>query len=185
MNWFRKKTPILSSQTKRNIESVAQIEREFLKERSALDRVSDGVTRLAGSLPFVLGHVVLFTAWFALNSKYVLGDRAFDGYPYQLLNLAVALEAVFLSTFVLVSQNRQNAQAEQWSQLGLQVNLLAEQEATQMLKMLRAICDRLGVEKDEKALKEMIQTTHVQVLAQELEKARVAQEEEAAGSKAE
>ena len=117
---------------------------------------------LVGSMTFVACHVLLFAAWFVLNS--VLGRNAFDAYPYQFLNLALAVEGVLLSTFVLMSQNRQNAQAEQWAQLGLQVNLLAEQEATQMLKMLRSLCDRLGVEKDDKQLKEMIETTHVEAL---------------------
>jgi uncharacterized membrane protein len=64
--------------------------------------------------------------------------------------------------------------------LSLQVNLLAEQEATQMLKMLRSICDRLGLQKDDKELAEMIRTTHVEVLAQELGKAREEAEAEAA-----
>jgi uncharacterized membrane protein len=176
MNWFRRRTPPLSAQTKKNIESVAQIEREFLRERSAAERASDAITRFVGSMTFVACHVALFTAWFVLNSGFVLGPRAFDGYPYQFLNLALALEGIFLSTFVLMSQNRQNAQAEQWAQLGLQVNLLAEQEATQMLRMLRSICDRLGVEKDDRQLKEMIETTHLEVLAQELEKSRDALE---------
>ena len=171
MNWFRRRAP-LSAQTRKNIESVAQIEREFLRERSAVERISDAVTRFVGSVTFVACHVARFPAWFVLNTGLVLGPRAFDAYPYQFLNLALALEGVFLSTFVLMSQNRQNAQAEQWAQLGLQVNLLAEQEATQMLKMLRSICDRLGVEKDDRQLKEMIETTHVGVLAQELGKSR-------------
>ncbi len=178
MGWFHKQTPVLAEQVKQNIESVAQLEQEFRRQRTPLDRISDTITAFAGSIRFVIAHVVLFSSWILLNIDWVLGNWAFDPYPFQFLNLVVALEAIFLSTFILMSQNRQNRQAEQWTHLGLQINLLGEQETTKMLEMLRAICGHLGLQKAaaDKELKEMIATTHVEVLAKELEKAREPQE---------
>jgi uncharacterized membrane protein len=187
MAWFRKRTPVLVNKVRKNIESVAQLEQEFDRQRSPLDRVSDAITAFAGSIRFVIAHAVLFTAWIVLNTDWVLGPRAFDPYPFQFLNLAVALEAIFLSTFILMSQNRQNAQGEQWAHLDLQVNLLAEQETTKMLQMLTAISERLGLHRatTDKELEEMIETTHVEVLAQELDRARTGKDESPAAPEGE
>lgn len=177
MHWFRKRKPSLNSQAQRNIESVAQLEQSLRRDRTILGRVSDAVTNFVGSILFVIAHVILFVVWFVVNSSLGMGPDAFDVYPFQLLNLALAVEAVLLSTFVLMSQNRQSAHAEQWAHIGLQVNILAEQEATKMLQMLRAICDRLGMDQaNDKVLKEMIETTQVELLAKELGKARKAED---------
>ena len=182
MSWFHKRAPILVEKAKKNIESVAQIEQEFQRQRSPLERISDGISAVAGSIRFVLLHIVFFTAWIVLNTDWGLGARSFDPYPFQFLNLAVALEAIFLSTFILMSQNRQNAHTDQWAHLDLQVNLLAEQETTKMLQILQTICNLRGLNKAATGaeLKEMIQTTHVEVLAQELEKMREPKPEAAA-----
>jgi uncharacterized membrane protein len=73
-----------------------------------------------------------------------------------------------------MSQNRQNRQADHWAHLDLQVGLLAEQETTKMLQMLQAICERLGLpdKARDRELNEMIRKTHVEMLAEELERAR-------------
>jgi uncharacterized membrane protein len=80
-----------------------------------------------------------------VNAGLVPGVRSFDPYPFTFLTLVVSLEAIFLSIFVLASENRAAQQAERRAQLDLQVNLLAEQESTAALQMLRALCDHLGV----------------------------------------
>jgi uncharacterized membrane protein len=159
---------------KENIESVAGIEKELTKQRSLVDRISERITAFVGSMTFVLVHVLWFIGWVVVNRVVeAAGYGAFDPYPYIFLNLALSIEAVLLATFVLITQNRQSRQAEQWGQLDLQVNLLAERETTKMLQMLNAICARLGVaEKDDKELKEMIKNTHVEALAEHLEKTR-------------
>jgi len=158
----------------RNIDAIAQLEQEFTRQRSTLDRVSDGISSFVGSVQFVLAHAVAFLIWILLNAGIVPGLPAFDPYPFTFLNLVLAIEAVFLSTFVLMSQNRQNHQADRWAHLDLQVSLLGEQETTKMLQMLGKICDHLGLKQvtRDKELKEMVQTTHVEVLAEELNQAR-------------
>ncbi len=172
--WFSRRQPRLPPTTLRNIRSVAQIEQQFLRRRSPIDCFSDAISTFAGSVWFIIAHVFLFAGWIALNSLALAGFVVFDPYPFVFLNLIVALETVFLSTFVLMSQNRQNRQAEEWSHLDLQVSMLAEQEATKMLQLLRAICDHLGLEHaaGDPELHEMIEKTHVDVLVDEMEKAR-------------
>jgi len=154
----------------KNIERIMQLEEEFLRRRSGVDRLSDSISRFAGSIVFVAAHVVFFAAWIALNVGAVPGVGPFDRYPFNFLNLAVVLEAVFLSTFVLMSQNRQNHRADHWAHLHLQIGLLAEQETTKILQMLQEVCDSLGLRKavKDKELGEMVSETAVDVLAQEL-----------------
>lgn len=166
--------------TQRNIEAIAQLEQEFSRQRTLVDRVSDRITGFVGSVQFVLAHGCVILAWVLFNSLLPRG-AAFDPYPFNFLNLTLAIEAVLLSTFVLMSQNRQNHQADRWAHLDLQVSLLAEQEATKMLQMLGQICDHLGMKQvsRDKELREMVQTTHVEVLVEELDQAREDAREEA------
>ena len=164
----------LPASVEQNIESVAGMEKELSKQRSLVNRIGERITAFAGSLTFVLVHILWFIGWVLTNRVVeAAGYGAFDPYPYIFLNLALSIEAVLLSTFVLMTQNRQSRQAEHWGQLDLQVNLLAERETTKMLEMLNAICARLGVaQKDDKELKDMINNTHIEALAEHLEKAR-------------
>ena len=169
----KNKPPGLSQ---KNIDSIVQLEQGFLRERSTLDWASDVISTFVGSVHFVIAHTVLIAAWVIVNMPGVWG---FDPYPYQFMNLVLAVETVFLSTFVLMSQNRQTRQADRWAHIDLQISLLAEQESTKMLQMLQKICDRLGLDKvaADKELAEMIKSTHVEVLAGELDEAREAIEE--------
>ena len=73
-------------------------------------------------------------------------SRGFDPFPYTLLTTLVSLEAIFLSIFLLINQNVMSRQADHRAHLDLQVNLLAEQEATQMLRMMARVCRKLDVE---------------------------------------
>ena len=171
-----KPAPNASGLSQRNIDSIVQLEQGFLRERTTLDVWSDKITAFAGSIYFVLAHVLFIAAWVLVN---LLPGLVFDAYPFQFMNLVLAVEAVFLSTFVLMSQNRQNRQADRWAHIDLQISLLAEQESTKMLQMLQQICGRLGLDKaaNDKELKEMIKTTHIETLAGEIDDARDAIEE--------
>jgi uncharacterized membrane protein len=94
--------------------------------RQVQDRASDAITAFAGSMSFVYLHLVWFGAWLVVNSG-VLGSRlVFDEYPFGLLTLIVSLEAIFLSTFVMITQNRQGARADVRAQLDFETNLRSE-----------------------------------------------------------
>jgi uncharacterized membrane protein len=94
------------------------------------DRAADVVTTFAGSLNFVYLHSVWFGLWVLLNIGLVGGALEFDRYPFGLLTMIVSLEAIFLSTFVMVSQNRQAMRTEIRSQLDFEANLRSEVWAT-------------------------------------------------------
>jgi uncharacterized membrane protein len=180
MLWFRRRRPAVPAVIQKNIRSITQLEEAFAQQRSRLDRISDAISAFAGSIQFILAHVVIFVAWMVLNTPWVLGTRSFDPYPYIFMNFVLAVEAVFLGTFVLMSQNRQSRQAEQRARLDLQIGLLAEQETTKTLQMLQRICERLGlndVSKD-RELQQMIETTHIEEVARGIQQART---EETAG----
>jgi uncharacterized membrane protein len=99
-------------------------------------------------MAFVYVHIVWFGAWILLNTGRV-GVRPFDPFPYGLLTMVVSLEAIFLSTLVLISQNRLSAETEHRADLALQMGLLTEHELTRVLQMLDAVQDKLGIENDE------------------------------------
>jgi len=128
--------------TAKNVDAIAQLEHKALLERTFADRMSDAITRFAGSANFLILHIVWFTVWIGWS----LRGGTFDPFPFSLLNLVVSLEAVLLSAFVLISQNRMTKQADRRGHLDLQINMLAEQEMTLVLRRLRRICDKLGID---------------------------------------
>jgi len=182
MRWFHKRSrsepPPVPQVIRDNIGSITQIEQEMAAQRSPFDRVSDAITNFAGNIKFILAHAVFFLVWIVANTPQVLGQYAFDPYPYTFLNLVLGVEAVFLGTFILMSENRQSRQADQRAHLDLQIGLLAERETTKTLQLLQRIAERLGLQevKQDEELKEMIQTTHIEELAEELKKARAGDE---------
>jgi len=160
--------PRISGSAKGNIESIAQIEQAFMRQRSGVDRVGETISRYAGSIGFAVAHICAVSGWMAINAGLTAFDP-FDPYPYSFLGVLVALEAVFLSTFVLMTQKRQARQAEHWAHLNLQIGLLSEQETTKMLQMLTLVCNRVGVKTSQDIeLKEMVEKTPIAHLAQEM-----------------
>lgn len=153
-----------------NIATVAKLEERFLEGRTRVERIGDAIAAFVGSMTFVVLHVVLFAGWFAVNSRVIPGFPVFDPYPFIFLSMAVSVEAVVLSTFVLMKQNHEAKRAEHRQQLTLQIDLLAEQEATKTLQLLRRICDRLGIEEvnSDVETKILSEETAVDELADEL-----------------
>jgi uncharacterized membrane protein len=92
----------------------------------AQDRISDRITAFAGSLRFVYIHAVWFAIWIAINVGALGTSREFDKFPFGLLTMVVSLEAIFLATFVMVTQNRQGRRADIRSDLDFETNLRSE-----------------------------------------------------------
>jgi uncharacterized membrane protein len=120
----------------------------------------------------VLLHVAGFAAWFVVNLGLIPGIRPFDPYPFILLAMAVSCEAVLLSTFVLMKQNRMSRRGEQRDQLHLQVALLAEKEITKLLQGQRQISEHLGIQAvtSDPETRELSEVTAVDSLARELQR---------------
>jgi uncharacterized membrane protein len=161
----------VSTHMERNVRAIATLEEHAMADRGPADRLSDAITRVAGSTGFVVGHVAVFTAWITLNTVPVASVPVFDPYPFSFLTLVVSLEAIFLSIFVLMSQNRAARLADRRAHLDLQVDLLAERELTAMLHMLRALCAKEQVVLDDVGtdVKDLLEETDVTALASDLD----------------
>ena len=139
--------PALSNVIERNIRTLIRLRLKAARERGVQDRIADVITSFSGRMVFVYLHIAWFSAWILLNTGR-LGIAPFDPFPYGLLTMIVSLEAIFLSTFVLISQNRLSAAAERRADLDLHIGLLTEHELSRALHMLDAIQDKLGIEND-------------------------------------
>ncbi len=165
----RVKNSALAHIVERNIEAIDEYRCEAEDARTFRDRIADEVTRFAGSIPFIYFHVIWFGIWVLANLE-IGGFPAFDPFPFGLLTTIVSLEAIFLSTFVLVSQNRQAAIAERRTELDLQFDLLAEYEVTRILTLVDAIAKKLNVEEaDKEEIKELKKDVKPEAVLQELD----------------
>jgi uncharacterized membrane protein len=140
--------PALSNIIQRNIRKIIQIRLKTAKDQNIQDRIATGMTSFSGSMKFFYIHVMWFFLWFMLNSGH-LWITPFDPYPYGFLTVVVSLEAIFLATFVLISQNLLAKESERLTDLGLQTGLLTEHELTRVLQMLRAIQNKIGISNDQ------------------------------------
>jgi uncharacterized membrane protein len=155
--------------TERNVQTIIQLEEAAKANRSVADRVADFIARFCGSANFVWAHLIWFAVWIVLNLG---GPAAFDPFPFQFLTLVVSLEAIFLSTFILMSQNHQTMLSERRNHLDLQINLLTEQENTKMLKILERIAEKVGAPlEDEPSLQVLEQATRPEKLVNQIERA--------------
>ncbi len=153
----------------KNIRAIANLEHEALNQRTVAERVSDAITRVTGSMTFVILHILAFALWVLVNLNWVPGVRAFDPFPFGVLTLIVSTEGVFLAIFILISQNRMTRQADQRSHLNLQINLLAERETTKMLQMLQAIYNHLGLgQVQDEETRELVEELQLERLAREI-----------------
>jgi len=152
---------------------IADLEARSSAKRSALDRLSDAVSAFASSSSFLLLHLAWFVGWIALNSR---RTGALDPYPFTFLTFLVSLEAIFLTSFVLISQNHIETQAQRRAALDLQINLLAEREMTSVLRKVAAIATHLGVSDDDvdAELSELVEQTDVEAVAKTVDAAKKA-----------
>jgi uncharacterized membrane protein len=129
---------------RKNTAAILEMQRKVTEARTVQGRVADAITTFSGSMAFVWVHAVWFGLWVLLNIGllHIPHISEFDPFPFSLLTMVVSLEAIFLSTFVLISQNRLAAASEKRAELDLQVNLLAEQKATKILEMLDQIAEQ-------------------------------------------
>src|SRR5713226_6210932 len=118
---------------------------EIRKLMGLEDKIADELTRFAGSMKFVYVHTLWFAVWIIINLGVLGLGLAFDKFPFGLLTLIVSLEAIFLSTFVMISQNRQAKAAEVRSELDYETNVKAEQEIEVIMAALERIASKQGV----------------------------------------
>ena len=162
-------SPSQSSTTAKNIESILRLEKEDDGRLPSVYRVSHAIGWFAGTIYFVILQCVVVGLWVGWNSKVAGNGPPFDPYPFPLLSILMSLEAVLLTSFVLIRQNAMDQRSERRNHLDLQSNLLAEKDATSILKALSEISDHLNVvSRDDTEREELARDTPVETIAREL-----------------
>jgi uncharacterized membrane protein len=154
----------------RNVEEIARLEREMMGPVPFGERISLAVTSVAGTAACAFAHLIGLLTWVGWNN-FAPSDLRFDPYPFGLLTMIVSMEGVLLAILVLTAQNRMSAQTDRRDHLDLQVNLLAEQEMTMVLRLLSHISDHLGISPDDGekgATRELMEQTNVYELMEQL-----------------
>lgn len=155
--------------TGKNVRTIAELECAAQRDKTLSDRMATSISRFCGSMAFVWVHVVFFTVWIVWNTALPLPQL--DPYPFSFLTLVVSLEAIFLSTFIMISENRQEHVNARRNQLDLQINLLAEQENTKLLSLLEKIALKLEVDPSEDPDVEVLEeATRPEQLMKQIEK---------------
>ena len=159
----------LSPVLERNIRALQLRRQREEKEATIEERVAEAITRFTGSMRFVYLHLAVFGFWIAANLDWVPGIAAWDP-SFVVLAMVASVEAIFLSTFVLISQNRMAAAADKRADLDLQISLLAEHEVTRLVRLVSGIADRMGVKTEADAdLKEITLDVAPEAVLDELE----------------
>ena len=158
--------PSAEQLTEQNVETVTRLEKAAREQRTRTDRLAETIARFCGSMTFVWVHVVWFGGWIFFNL--IPGITHVDPFPFTFLTLIVSLEAIFLSTFILISQNLDSRISERRSHLDLQLNLLSEQENTKMIVMLHAIAAKVGADLNE--------DPHLEALSEETQPERLVEQ---------
>jgi uncharacterized membrane protein len=158
---------IAEEMVRTNVKTIADLEAAQRESRTRADRLVDGISRFCGSMFFVYLHVIWFALWIGINLS-PIGHLRFDPFPFGLLTMVVSLEAILLSTFILITQNRQSQMADRRNHLDLQVNLLAEQENSKIIGMLEAIHKRLGIWDEDPEVEALEEATRPEKVIQEI-----------------
>lgn len=132
--------------TQRNIDTIIELENATKAERTYTDRFAETVTHFCGSMRFVWAHLVWLSAWSVWNTLPMLKTWRFDVFPFFFLCFILAVEAIFLASFILMNQRHEAKVSERRNHLDLQINLLSEQENTKMLQMLSQIAHAVGAD---------------------------------------
>jgi uncharacterized membrane protein len=140
-----KPTAPLAAVVERNIQALLARRQQAEKVSTFQDRLADMVTAFVGSMRFVYLHLFITVIWVVVNAGWVTIVPRFDP-TFVILATAASVESIFLSTFILISQNRMQSAAHRRSDLDLQVSLLAEHEVTRLIGLVSAMARKMGVE---------------------------------------
>ena len=154
----------------RNVERVVGLEAAEQAKATRAERVADLISAFTGSTGFLWLTIAMIGGWIVLNLVLPTRDRV-DPFPFPLLTLLLSVEAIFLSIFILMSQNRAAGISEKRSQLDLQLNLLAEQENTKMLAMLQQIGEAVGAKVSDPDLEVLAAETEPESLSRQIDRA--------------
>jgi uncharacterized membrane protein len=163
-------SPHMAKVVQRNIDALLKRQNEEEANKRFEERIADNVTRFTGSMLFVYIHLIIFGIWILWNTK-LLGLKPFDD-SLVILAMIASVEAIFLSTFVLISQNRMNEKADKRADLNLQISLLAEHEITRLITLNTAMANKMGLQDayEEDEIKELSKDVHPENVMDTIEK---------------
>jgi len=156
--------------TRENVQSMRRVEETAMANRSRADRMAAFIAGFCGSMPFVWLHAAAFACWIGFNTW--PGVAHWDPYPFTFLTLVVSLEAIFLASFILISQNYELRISDRRNQLDLQINLLTEQENTKMIQMLERIAEKVGADIADPEVRILEENTDPEKLVAQIEQAQ-------------
>jgi uncharacterized membrane protein len=139
------RTDSLSNTLRQNIETLRERRQRERESATFEQKLAQRITDFAGSMRFVYLHVALYGFWIVANLGWIPGLKPWDP-SFVVLAMIASVEAIFLSTFILITQNRMSMADDRRAELDLQVSLLAEQEITKVVQLVAEISRRLGVE---------------------------------------
>jgi len=150
----------------KTIEEILKLES---LDKTVSEVIADRIAEFTGRMTFVWLHVAWFAAWILLNVPW-LGWEPFDPYPFTFLTMIVSLEAIFLATFILMSENRQARLADRRARVNLQIDMISEREVTKLMELLVEIHEALGLErKADRELERMQRPTNIEHLTEAAE----------------
>lgn len=159
-----------SEKVKQHKEIVESFKARSDRNRSWTERLADNLSAIFGSVEFILLNFLWFGTWIAWNTELIPGAVPFDPFPFGLLTMIVSLEAIFLSLFILVSQNRASKVDDLREEVDLNINLLTEQEVTKLLHMVDDIHRHLKLNKShDKQLTALKKETSVRKIEADIE----------------
>ncbi len=129
-----------------NIDKIIRVENNALERRTGREAATDAIGGFIGTVAFVVWQLVTCAGWIVVNAGKIAGFKPFDPFPYLLLSSITSLEAVLLAAFVLMKQNRMSIIADRRDHLDLQVNLLTQRKATQIIQMLDRLNLHIGID---------------------------------------
>src|ERR1700722_18454794 len=165
------------SHVQEHIELIAKHEMEFMAQRTPAERFADSVAAFIGSLQFVGANLLIFTVWILLNTVPV---HHFDPRPFAVLQTCVAMEAIFVASFILIRQGRLGRRSDERDHLMLQILLLTEREVTAVLGMDRKIAEQVGLghEANRQDVRELSKDTSIDAMAQTIRENIIAEEKQ-------
>ncbi len=128
----------------RRLKAIQGFQAKHYKKRSAFQKIADRIVTISGSFGFLIANVLAFLIWILLNTK-LFGIKPFDPFPFVLLTTIVSLEAIMLSIFVLISQNRQSRITDLRQEVDLQINMIAEEEITKIIHLVAGLYKAMNV----------------------------------------
>lgn len=169
----------MSQVIERNIHVLMNRSAEEEKKKSCEEKIADAITRFTGSMLFVYLHLIVFGVWIVWNSG-LLALKPFDK-SFVILAMFASVEAIFLSTFVLISQNRMNLQADKRAELDLQISLLTEHELTRLITIVNSMARKMDIVVDESVMDEISKDVHPEKVMDAMEESKKKKEEEDMG----